>query len=172
MLTSKRRTGAYYNWSVGIVTTSPKDGSRRVEYHTISLFHILRYRVPVSFLWRFLRQHSNGQVKSIVGGARETSILIVDYGAWCKTSCTASHEPPLHLMPVMYTPTGIFSLLPTPTRCNRKSGHGAYLRELKDKASAWYWGLVISRWVIDNPNACAQSSASRIATLEKLRQNG
>lgn len=172
MWTSRPRTGLYCNWSVGTLTTSRRDGSDRVEYHTISLFQILRCRVPVWYLWRSLVRHSNGQVQLIAGGVPKTCILIVDYGVWCRTSFTQSPEPPLRLMQSMYIPMGISCRRKTPTHSVKKSGHGAYLRALKDKASAWYWGLAISRSVIDNPSGLNQSSASLIPMLDKLRQNG
>ena len=172
MWTSKQRTGLYCNWSVGTLTTFPKDGSDRVVFHAISLFQILKWRVPVWYLWRSLVRHWNGQVRPIVGGGPGTCILIVDYGEWCKTSCTALPGQPLHLAQSMYIPMDISCPPNMRSTSKRKSGRGGFHQALKDRDTPWCWVLAISRSVNDNLSGSARSSASRIATFDKLRQVG
>lgn len=172
MSTSKRPTGAYYNLSAGTLTTSPKDGSLGVVYHEISHFLITKRLVPVWCLLAYQRRHWNGLVLNSVDGAPGMHILILDYGVWCKTSCTASPEPPLRLMQCMSIPMGIScrrkTLKPYKTTLDR----GAYRAALRDTASRWSWASVISRVVKDDPNAFVLSSANLIRMLDQLRLAG
>lgn len=172
MLTSKRRTGAYYVLSGGMLITSPKSGLLEVVYRSTSHFLITKRRVPVSCLLAYLRRHWNGQDITSPATRHGMYISIVDYGVWFKTFCTVSQQPPLRLMPSMYILTGTSCRRKTLKRCKPTLDRGAYRAALRDRASQWSWVSAISRVVNDDPNAYARSCRNHIAMLDKLRLNG
>lgn len=147
MLTLKPRTGAYYNWSDGMLTTIPANGSCVVVYRTISRFQITKSLAPVSCLLAYQRRVLNGLVPSLSVGERAMFILILDSGYWYRTSSTASPEPPLRLMPATYIRTGISSRLNTRKPFKMRLDRGDYLAALKGRAYAVSMVLVISRLV-------------------------
>lgn len=172
MSISGQRTGAYYNWSVGMLTTSRHDGSPLVAYQTTSHFQITKWRVRVSCLSAYQRRHWNGLAQSFGVEKPAMYILIVDYGCWFKTSSTASQGQRLRLMPAMYTPMGISSRLKMPKRSKRRLDRGVYLAALRAKGSGWCWASVISRWVIDDPSAFVRSSVNLIPMLDACLRLG
>lgn len=157
MLTLKRHTGAYYNWSDGMLTTIPENGSCVVVYRTISRFQITKSLAPVSCLLAYQRRHLSGMEPRLSVGERAMFILILDCGTWSKTSSTVSPDQPLRLMPATYIRTGIYSRLKTRKRFKQRLDRGDYLAALKGKAYAVSTVLVISRWVSAPPNGLGQS---------------
>lgn len=152
MLTLRPHIGAYYNWSDGMLTTIPENGSCVVVYRTISRFQITKSLAPVSCLLAYQRRVLNGLAASSNVGERAMLILILDCGYWYRTFSTVSPAPPLRLMPATYTRTGTFSRLKTRKPSKMRLDRGDFLQALKGRACAVSMVLVISRLENGYPN--------------------